>query len=276
MKKTIIIVIAVMLCSVQAFSQKGSTIWGDIFTGHVVKTDEASREITLEYAGKDGTESFVGALKEGYQVKMKDGSARVLNVSELKLGIRIRVYYKKMPKEVRGQKVTTNVISRIEFLGQDELAFMRQYLKVEPSTPVNLVESKTVPDADPLKLKVVGDNPVVNNEVIKWANDWNKREAKKYGEINVVSDFAQADVTLAIHKGSEALAATVVPMTSVFLVVEQPTGLEVIWKYPFYMMPGFPSTVTPLSDEDRMKGLAAQITRELEKRLRLRHKGKQK
>jgi hypothetical protein len=275
MKKALVVVIAVMLYALPAFSQKGSTIWGDIFTGNVIATDEAKREITLQYIGKEGTETFVGALTEGYQVKMKDGSARDLKVSELPPGIRIRAYYKKISKEVRGQTVKGHLITRIEFLGRDEFAAMRRYLKVEPSTTATLIESKTLPDADPLRLKIVGDNAVSKDEVIKWADNWNKREAKKYGQVTVVSDVDQADVSLVIHKGSESLAATVVPVISAFLVLEKPTGLEVIWKNLSTIHPT--GLITPaLSHENQVAAIGTRITAEIEKRLKFRHKGKQK
>lgn len=276
MMKTIFTLIAILGCSVQAFSQKRSAIWGDMVIGHVVRTDEASREITLEYPGKDGTETFVAALKEGYQVKMQDGIAHELKLSELTPGTRIRAYYKKITKEVGGQKVKTNLITHIEFLGRDEFAVMRQYLKVEPSTPATLVESKTLPDADPLRLKIVGDNPVSSSEIIKWAEEWNKREAKKYGAVSIVSDSEQADVTLVIHKGSEALAATIAPMISMFLVVEKPAGLEVIWKHPIMLLLGVSPMPTSVSNEGQVKGLGPQITYEIEKRLKFRYKEKQK
>jgi hypothetical protein len=275
MMKNLVTLIAILVCSVQAFSQKGSTIWGDIFTGQVVRTDEASREITLEYSDKDGMETFVGALKEGYQVKMKDGVAHELKLSELTHGTRIRAYYKKISKEVGGQKVKANLITRIEFLGIDEYAVMRQYLKVEPSTPVTLVESKTLPDADPLRLKIAGDNPATNDEISKWAEEWNKREAKKYGAVNVVSDFNQADVTLVIHKGSESKAGASFPTMSGFLVVEKPAGLEVIWKDYKLLLPELFAMANP-DYKGRIPGLGIRIAREIEKRLKFRHKEKQK
>jgi hypothetical protein len=276
MKKIVVFVIAIMLCSLQAFAQKGTTPFGDTFAGHVVKTDDASREITLEYAGKDGTETFVGTLKEGYQLKLKDGSTRELKVSELTHGTRIRVTYKKISKAVSGKKVTTNVISGVQFLGRDEFDVMRRFLKVEPSTPVTLVESKTLPDADPLRLKIVTDNPVSNDEVIKWAKAWNKREAKKYGAISVVSDIDEADVTLVIHKGIEDLAGTVGHMFTIFLVIEKPAGLEVIWKDPVYISFYVAPMPFSVSDDGQIKGLGALIAREIEKRLKFRHKEKQK
>lgn len=283
MKKAIVLLIALMLCSLQAFSQKGSTIWGDIFTGQVMKTDDASREITLQYTGKDGTETFVGMLKEGYQFATKEGGMEhELQVSELTQGTRIRAYYKKITKEVGGQKIKTNLITRIEFLGRDEFAVMRRYLKVAPDTTVTFVESKTLPEADPLRLRIVGDNPVTSAEILKWAEGWNKREAKKYGAVNLVSDLAQADVTLVIHKGSESIAATMTPTMSGFLVIERPTGLEVIWKtdklmaWQVFAKLNSNSVYRSVSNEGQVKGLSVLITIELEKRLKHRHKGKQK
>lgn len=276
MKKIIIILIIIMVCSIQAFSQKGSTIWGDIFTGQVVTTDEASREITLQYVGKDKTESFVGVLREGYQMKMKDGTARELKISKLAPGTRIRVYYKKISKEVSGQKTSTNAISRIELLGPDEFARMRELMKVEPSTTVTLVESKTIPDADPLRLKIVGDEPVAGEKVMNWVGDWNNEQAKKYGGISLVSDFDQADVTLVIHKGSESLAATVVPIISVFLVIEKSVGLEVTWKNPFLIFTDTTLISPSVSHQRQLENMGLQIGKEIEKRLKFRHKGRQK
>jgi hypothetical protein len=275
MKKTIIVVIALVACSTQALSQKGSSIWGDVFTGQVVKADETSREITLEYAGKDGTETFVGALKEGYQVKTEGGGAHELKISELAPGIRIRAYYKKISKEVNGQKVKANLITSIVFLGRDEFAFMRRYLNVEPSAPVTLVESKTLPDADPLRLKIAGDNPAVRDEIIKWTGEWNKREAKKYGAVRVVPDSEQADVALVIHKGSDSKADVNFPTMSGFLVVERPTGLEVIWKDYKLLEPEQFVMLNP-DYAGQIPGLGVRIAGEIEKRLKFRHKEKQK
>lgn len=276
MKKTIVVVIAVIFCSLQAFSQNGSTIWGDIFTGDVVKTDEASREITLEYAGKGKAETFVGALREGYQVKMKGGGTHELKVSELTPGTRIRAYYKNISKEVSGQKVKANLITRIEFLGRDEFAAMRLFMKVEPSTPVTLVESETLPDADPLRLKIVGDDTAINDEIIAWAGWWNKQQSKKYGEVSIVADLDNADVILVIHQGSESLAATVMPVHSMYLVIEKPTGVEVIGKKLLGVLPQLTSTPTFVSNEEQVESWGALIAQEIEKRLKFRHKGKQK
>jgi hypothetical protein len=275
MKKALVIVMVVMLCALQAFSQKGSTIWGEMFTGLVIKTDDVAREITLQSTGQDGTETFVGVLKDGYQKKLKDGSKREVKISEIRQGTRIRVYYKKISKEVNGQKVKTNLITNVVFLGRDEFATMRQFLKVAPDTPVTFVESKTLPETDPLRLKITGDNPVASDEIIKWAEEWNRREAKKYGRVGIVLDFEHADVTLVIHEGSDSPLSFTIPMISGFLVVEKPAGLEVIWKEDRLSLSQLFAVTNP-AYEGRMPSVGTQITREIEKRLKFRHKAKRK
>lgn len=275
MKKAVVIVIVIMLCALQAFSQKGSTMWGDMFTGLVIKTDDAAREIILQSTGQDGTETFVGVLKDGYQKMLKDGTKRELKFSEITQGTRIRVYYKKITKEVNGQKVKTNLITNVVFLGRDEFSVMRQFLKVAPNTPVTFVESKTLPEADPLRLKITGDNPEANDEILKWTKEWNKREAKKYGRVSIVSDFEQADATLVIHQGSDSPLSFSMPMMSGFLVVEKPASLEVIWKDDKLTLPDLFVEMNP-DYKGRMPGMGRRIAREFEKRLKFRHKGRQK
>lgn len=283
MKKALLILIAIMLSALPAFSQKGSTVWGDYYTGHVVKTDDASREITLQYPGKDKTETFVGVLEDGYQSRLKDGVRRELKLSELTQGTRIRVYYKKISKEVDGQRVKSNLVTRIEFLGRDEFAVMRRYLKVDPATPVTVVEFKTLPEANPLRLRIVGDNPVTSDEMMKWAQGWNKREGKKYGEVSIVSDGDQFDLTLVIHKWSDSIIATIMPVMSGFFVFEKPSGLEVIWKSDrlmsyqvFTAMNSDTVGQVRVSNEGQVKGAGLLIMIELEKRLKFRHKQKER
>lgn len=232
-KKIPLLLIALLACSPQIFPQKAKTIWGDTFTGNVVATNDSSREITLMFSGKGKAESFTGVLKEGYQVKMKDGSFHELKVSELHPSTRIRVYYKETAKNLNGRKVIINIISRIEFLGRDEFAQMRQLLNIDQSTPVTEIEFDTLPEADPLKIKLVSDDPTLVEEFAQWAKEWNRHEAKKYGKVEFVSESAQANIVLAMHRGSDSLAATMVPMVSAFLLIEKPDGFDVLWKRRF-------------------------------------------
>ena len=48
-------------------AQKKSTLSGDIVIGELTGKDEATREITIKYPGKEGPEIFSGILAEGYK-----------------------------------------------------------------------------------------------------------------------------------------------------------------------------------------------------------------
>ena len=69
---------------------------GDTWTGNIVATDDGTREMTLVYNGKDGTETFVGVLQSGYKIKLKDGTQLDVKPSMFRTGTHVTVYY--MPK----------------------------------------------------------------------------------------------------------------------------------------------------------------------------------
>jgi hypothetical protein len=186
-KRILLVMLVASACAPQVSAQKAKAL-DDLFTGKVIATNDDTREINLTYSGKNKTETFTGVLKEGYQVKMGDGSLHGLKVSEIGPGERIRVFYKPTSREVNGQKVKVNVIFRVVFMGPDEFTRMRQLLKVDRSTPVTVVETKGLPGGDPLRLKFVCDDPESCAEFTKWVEEWNKQEAGKYGKVELVPD----------------------------------------------------------------------------------------
>ncbi|HEY9432872.1 MAG TPA: hypothetical protein VI260_15520 [Blastocatellia bacterium] len=128
MNKLLIAPILIVFCIANAYAQKGAAepdyypmgYNGDTWTGEVTATDDSKREITLSYKKKDKEETFVGALEEGYAVKMKDGSMRELKVSEIPTGTRIKVYYiTKTKKDASGAKTKFNQIIKIRFLPKE-------------------------------------------------------------------------------------------------------------------------------------------------------------
>ena len=228
MKRFLLFTLILLICADISFSQKRTTVVGDACTGEVTATNDSTREITITYSDKGKVGSFVGVLNEGYKVKMKDGTLHELKVSEIPAGTRIRVFYKTKEQNVTGQKVRLNRIFRVDFLTKDEYVQLREALNLPASTPVTLAESNPLPVSGPLKLYLVIDNPGIRDNFIAWVEQWNKDEGKKYGTIEIVPDFAQADVALVrypssvsvIHLASEAS----------YVVVQKPTGLEVLWK----------------------------------------------
>ena len=256
-----------------AFAQKRTTILGDAWTGEVVATNDSTREITIKYEYKGKIETFVGILDEGYKVKMKDGSSHELRVSEIPAGTRIRIFSKAKGQDVGGRKVKINRIFRIDFLGKDEFSRLREALNLEPSFPAKLNESGSLSAANPLKMYLAiedGDHQA-KTTFMAWVSKWNKEQAAKYGSLEIVSGFAEAQVALVVLNGAENLAVTPFmigadgmvhnfPPITVFLVSPQSNGLEVLWKQVFLTRPVASQTA---------KG---RIEKEVEKRMKARSK----
>ena len=73
--KTILITAAI-LCGLagSVVAQKRDTFLGTMVIGEVAGAAQDTREITIKYPGKEGTETFTGILADNYKLKLKDGS----------------------------------------------------------------------------------------------------------------------------------------------------------------------------------------------------------
>jgi hypothetical protein len=87
---------------------------GDTWTGIVASVSDNTREVTLTFTRGAKTESFVGILEKGYLAKPVKGAGRELNPSDLRLGIKIKVYYHVETKKVQDKKIKINRIFLIE------------------------------------------------------------------------------------------------------------------------------------------------------------------
>jgi hypothetical protein len=257
MERVVALVLATLSFFGLATAQKVTTVLGDAWTGEVVSTDEGKREIIIRFESKGKTETFTGVLVEGYKVKMKDGSTVELKVSEIPVGTRIRVFAKTREQDVGGRKAKVNLISRIDFLGKDDFARLREQLNVQPSTSVTLAESKDLPAGNPLKIYMAVEDPKVSESLIEWIGKWNKDNGAKYGTLEVVSNMAKADVYLARYRGSK-LIVEIMPTATIFLVVPKNDRLEVIWRQAVAI--------------DPEQGSSPIIEKEFEKRMKARRK----
>jgi hypothetical protein len=86
------LVLLVLTIVPAASAQKSSTAFGETVKGLVVTANGATREVTLAYPDKDKTQTFVAVLESGYKQKLRDGTFRELAISELKPGLRLRVF----------------------------------------------------------------------------------------------------------------------------------------------------------------------------------------
>lgn len=275
MRRALLASLAIVSLASIVYSQKRETILGNAFQGVVVSSNETTREITITYTdtAKNQTETFVGVLKQGYLIKLRDGTQRELQMSEIKPGARVRVLYKEKSDNVAGKKVKFSQIISVQFLGRDEYTSLREALGVAPSLPVTLTPSDKLPAANPLKLYVAIYEPYVKERFIKWVSQWNKEQAAKYGSLEIVSELEQSDVAAAFFWGSEDSVA-MLPIiagtngddlhefypATLHLVTKDSEGVKVLW-----LKKAFES-------RKKIEDSQGQIERELEKRLKARGK----
>jgi hypothetical protein len=274
MRRTALAGLIVFLLAAFVCAQKRTTVLGDAWTGEVISTSDATREITLRHPDKNKMETFVGILEEGYKVKMQDGSLRELKVSEMTPGVRIRVFYKTKQQNVGGQKTKVQSIYRVDFLGSDEYTRLREALKLEPSIPVQLAESSKLPTTTPLKIYLAIEEPHVKDSFIEWASRWNKEQAAKYGSIELVPDPAQSDISLVIYWGADETVALIpLPfydersgrthyffLATAHLTTKEVGGLKVLWQK------------SMLLSREKLEGSTVLVEKEIAKRIKARLK----
>ena len=272
MRHTPATLLAVLLLTSVAVAQKKTTIIGDAWVGIVESTDEATREIKIVNPEKK-TETFVGVLKEGYKVTLKDGTERELKVSELKPGLRVRVFYKSKTLAVAGQSKKVQLINRIDFLGRDDYTRLREMLNLPASIPVASGDSE-LPKTDPFKIHLALNAPKLAEGMGAWANLWNREQSAKHGRVEIVDDLAAADVSLVLILGErdDAVGILTFPMGSegrdmeevtfviTYLVRKDDNGLHVLWERRSLISVRSPQTAAPY------------LGKELEKRLKARTK----
>lgn len=247
MKQTLLILLLVLVSINLAHAQKRTTILGDAWVGIVVSADETTREIKLRHPDASKNDTFTGFLEEGYKVKLKDGSWRFLQMSEVKPGERIRVFYKSKTRDVGGQKVKAYNIHRLDFMGLDKYDMLREALNVPPATPVVVNDGAKVPAANPLRLFLSIQQPNLQKYLIGWVTEWNK-DAKNR-RIDLVTELTNSDASIVSFWGRDDLV-TLFPAligygsgdveemypASIYLVTRDNDTVKVIWEK-FVMMP---------------------------------------
>jgi len=225
-----------------AVAQKKSTLMGNIVIGELIGRDDATREITIKYPGKEGPEIFSGILAADYRFKSEDG--RVWQLTEIVPGMHIRVFYKSSNEKVSGQDKKVNKISRIDYLGKDEHSRLRNQLNVDSSMAIAPAEKDDLPATSPLKVYLAIGYSNVPEYLVESINRWNQKNGDSYGKLEVVSKLEQADISVVVARGADTMvmifpAGPVNDGTSdikgewsqatSYLVVKDSGGLKVLW-----------------------------------------------
>ena len=272
-----LLLIIVILCGAMGsvVAQKRKTIIGDFVVGELTGKDEATREITIKYPGKEGPEIFSGILADDYKLKMAEGSFRVLSLSDIVPGLYIRVFYKTRNEKVNGQEKKINKISHLEVLGEDEFSRLRNQLKISKSVAIAHVENGAdLPATSPLKVYLAIAYNDAHQDLVEWIDNWNRKNGDSYGKLEIVPDLEQADTLIVVAQGSDTgmefatLARdgrsieSVWSRATAYLVLKDAERLKVLWTR------GATVHRTPNSaDSFRTTEL---VTAEIEKRMKAR------
>jgi hypothetical protein len=188
---------------VPTMAQKKGTLVGEIVIGELTGKDEATREITIKYPGKEGQEIFTGILADDYKLKSEDG--RVWQLTEIVPGMHIRVFYKSSLEKVSGQPKKLNKISRIDYLGKDEYARLRNQLNVDPSMTFAHAEKDDLPATRPLKVYLSLAYGNVHEYFVESIDKWNQKNGNSYGKLEIVSDLKQADISVVVAREADTM-----------------------------------------------------------------------
>ena len=235
----------VVLCSAMGsvVAQKKSTWLGDLMVGELAGKDEATREIIIKYPGKQGTEIFSGILADDSKLKLGMSGGRDLTLSEIALGMHIRVFYKTRSEKVSGQEKKINKISRLEVLGEDRYFRIRRELNLDPSTAIAPAENGDgLPTTSPLKVYVSIPYSDVHEQVVEWIEKWNRKNGDSFGKLEIVADLDHADTLIVVAVGSDTIVAElpdydtqervsrgVFSQATSYLVVKNAGRLTVLW-----------------------------------------------
>jgi hypothetical protein len=253
-------------------AQKKSTVFGDLMIGELTGKDEATREITIKFPGKEGPEIFSGILADGYKLKVGDGSNRDLTLNDFVPGMHIRAFYK-------SGKI--NKISRLEFLGKDEYSRLRTELNVDPSTIVVLAETDNLPARSPLKIYPAIFFKNIQADFVESIDKWNQKNGDAHGKLEVVSNFEQADVMIVAAPGSDTMVAVIPDFNkdpdavktawahaTLYLAVKDSGGVKVLW-----------TRIAPIAITQDMQAWPRSfepLMAELEKRMKARSRNSKK
>lgn len=268
--------------TVSVVAQKKGTLMGDIVIGEVTAKDEATREITLEYPGKEGTEIFSGFLVDGYKLRMAEGSLRELSLSELVPGMYIRMYYKSGSMKISGQEKKINKITKIEVLGNDKHFRIRNQLNLDPSTAITPAENGDgLPTTSPLKVYLSIPYNRVHQELVAWIDKWNRKNGDSLGKLEVVSDLERADTLIVVARGADTGVANLPALNpdgrgvagvwshaTLYLVVKDAGRLKVLWT-------GVAAVFSSPNSEGSPRA-AELVSAEIEKRIKARTRNTKK
>ncbi len=138
-------------------------------------------------------------------------------------------------------------IGSLKKISDDERSFLRRGFKLIDSAKILETRSglPKVPSPSIVKINLESIlDPKVRETVSNWTSEWNRKDAIKYGAIEMVKDGLQADITVVRYlrplPASDPVSAMtwtdpkgkvhrLLPVYS-YLIVCKPDSLEILWR----------------------------------------------
>jgi hypothetical protein len=89
----------------------------------------------------------------------------------------------------------------------DELDSLRKHLGVSEGFQVGLAQDKSLPNGKIGVFLAFGLDTAMRDNLVRWIGDWNRKDGKKYGSIDLASELGQADVVLARYTISDRISS---------------------------------------------------------------------
>lgn len=79
----------------------------------------------------------------------------------------------------------------------EEFTILRDHLNLPASTPIKFTRSSALTSDFPIKTYIAtGLDKDVHKNFVRWIEEWNAKDGKEYGSIEIVPELSQADVIL--------------------------------------------------------------------------------
>jgi hypothetical protein len=124
----------------------------------------------------------------------------------------------------------------------EEIARLRAALSIPLERAIIFADSKELPENNPLRVYGLAIKSLKMGEPLQvtqaWVENWNEKNASKYGPLTAAANVSQADLiflwlinsTIDTPAVVSELGRNPIIVITSYLIVQKPTGLEVVWK----------------------------------------------
>lgn len=108
---------------------------------------------------------------------------------------------------------------------KEELAQLAEFLELSDSAKISVADTSVFPATRNIRLYLAfGLDTGVRSNFNKWISQWNRKKAKKYGAVEIVTDIKNSDIILARYTVKENPVTETKSRVVAGTVIDIPTG----------------------------------------------------